>query len=135
MKPRKKQVVPGWKPLFLAALSNSANVRASCRAAGVSRRAAYAAKATDADFAEAWADALEDACDGLLASLWTMARNNAAVAMWLLKAHKPTVFGDRLAGADGGPLAVRLTVVYEDEDEDEVPELLPGRGGLPEIAG
>jgi hypothetical protein len=36
-----KKAAGEWGPAFLAALSKSANVRAACQAAGISREAAY----------------------------------------------------------------------------------------------
>src|SRR3990167_5177831 len=58
-----------WRPLFLAALRNSGNVRAACQAAGIDRKTSYLHRQRFPNFAKEWADALEDACDVLEASL------------------------------------------------------------------
>lgn len=54
-----------WVSPFLEHLRTSCNVAGSCRAVGVSSTAVYALRNTDADFAAAWDDALEDAYDYL----------------------------------------------------------------------
>lgn len=59
-----------WHEAFLAALAQEPNVSKACRAAGVSRRAAYAQyhKAEKDDnnkFNELWDDAIESGLDGL----------------------------------------------------------------------
>jgi len=51
---KKRAGGPGWYAAFLANLRNTANVRASCNAAGVSRKVAWAAQKRDPDFAAAW---------------------------------------------------------------------------------
>lgn len=84
-----------WKPAFIRALANSANVRAACQSAGISRQAAYLRKRTDEAFAEQWDDALEDACDVLEG----IARQRAAaesdvLLIFLLKAHRPEKYRD-----------------------------------------
>ena len=94
---KKRAGGPGWYAAFLANLRNTANVRASCNAAGVSRKVAWAAQKRDPDFAAAWNDALEEACDILE---W-VARKRAlttsdVLLIFLLKAHRPEKYADRL---------------------------------------
>jgi hypothetical protein len=93
-----------WSPAFLAALRNSANVRYSCEKAGIGRRTAYDRKEKDKDFANAWADALEDACDALEAVATTRARESSDVLMiFLLKAHRPEKFRENVNVKLNGP--------------------------------
>lgn len=101
------------KAEFLAALSSSANVSLSCQTAGVSRASVYAAKQSDPDFAQAWALAMQTALDALEAELisraiegtqntqyyhgkpiGTVTSYSDTLAMFLLKAHRPDVYGD-----------------------------------------
>lgn len=50
---------------FLEALTATGVVASACRAAGVATATVYARRRTDADFAAAWDQALEDATDAL----------------------------------------------------------------------
>lgn len=52
-----------WKPVFLAELAASGNVRASCEVAQISRKTAYQTRTKHAAFAQAWDDALDEAAD------------------------------------------------------------------------
>lgn len=64
-----------WKSRFLTTLRKSANVSASCKAAHISRKAAYAARSTDSkvgdslraaeEFANEWDEVIEAAVDDL----------------------------------------------------------------------
>ena len=96
--PQKSDAMYGdWRPAFIHTLRNTANVRASCAAAGVSRKAAYDAKNSDEAFATEWESAMEDACD----ILEFVARKRAfetsdLLLIFLLKAHRPERYADRL---------------------------------------
>ena len=95
-----------WMPAFLLALRNSANVRASCQAAGISRKEAYKRRGTSARFREAWDEAIEDALDVLEAVAFQRARESSDFLLWrLLAARRREVYGD----------AIKITVDYERE--------------------
>lgn len=82
-----------WRPIFLRVLRNSGNVRAACTAAGITRQAAYKAREGSTEFAEAWADAVEDAVDGLEAVAIERARRSSdTLLIFLLKAHRPAKY-------------------------------------------
>lgn len=82
-----------WEPRFFGALRNSGNVRAACLAAGVTRSAAYKARATSALFRAAWTEALEDGVDVLEAEARRRAMSGSdQLLMFLLKAHRPGVY-------------------------------------------
>jgi hypothetical protein len=86
-----------WSVPFLAALRNSANVRAACQAAQVSRQSAYVARDRHATFRRAWDDALADAVDTLEAAAWQRARSiSDTLLIFLLKAHRRDLYGDRV---------------------------------------
>lgn len=86
-----------WMPAFLAALRNSANVRASCRAAQIDRAPAYRARDRYARFARAWDDALEDALDLLEAVAWQRAQAGSDWLLWkLLAANRSSKYGDKV---------------------------------------
>ncbi len=106
----KKQGAGEWRPAFLAALRNSANVRASCMAAGISRKTAYQHRNRSAEFRAQWDDAIEDACDVLEAEAWQRARSTSDVLLiFLLKAHRPGMYRDRfeITGKDGGAIVMQ----------------------------
>jgi len=85
-----------WRPAFLAALRNSANIRASCQAAGVSRGVAYDHMRRDPEFAAEWASALEDALDVVEAQAFKRAREGSDdIVKFLLRSHRPKVYGDQ----------------------------------------
>src|SRR5690242_10650815 len=117
-----------WRPLFLAALRNSGNIRAACQAAGINRTVAYDHRAADAGFAAAWAEALEDAVDVLEA----MARKRAlemsdTLLIFLLKSHRPHIYREtyrhELTDGQGGPLRLQVEVVGD--RAPEAPALPP----------
>jgi hypothetical protein len=78
-----------WRPRFLKALSTAPNVAAACRAAGISRKAAYDARKRDPDFAEAWEEALQGAVDDLIGEAYRRARHGV---------EKPVLYKGRPAG-------------------------------------
>jgi hypothetical protein len=108
-----------WKPRFIEALRNSGNVRASCQAAGITRRAVYKVRERSEEFARQWDEALEEAIDSLEAAAWRRARDGVtrhepimyqgqkvsekviteysdALMTLLLKAHRPEKFRERV---------------------------------------
>lgn len=96
-KPQEQPWPYDWMPPFLLALRNSANVRASCQAAGISRKEAYKRRATSARFREAWDEALEDAIDTLEGTAWKMARDGNAFILWrLLASLRREKYSDRV---------------------------------------
>lgn len=86
-----------WRALFLEALRRSPSVSTAARMAQISRQHVYKARAADAEFAAAWDDALEQAVDDLVAAAWKRARGKSDVlAIFLLKAHRPEVYRERI---------------------------------------
>jgi hypothetical protein len=131
-----------WVPAFLAALARSPNVSAAALAAGVGRRTVYDYRAADDDFARRWDEALDESTDDLVGECYRRAREGCekpvyyqgeecgrlveysdTLAIFLLKAHRPAVYGDKskveLAGPGGRaiPLAFEqaLDKVYGDD--------------------
>ena len=88
---------PRWHGPFIRMLRNTANVRVSCNAAGITRAGAYKARKRDSEFEAEWEEALDDACD----ILEFVARKRAfetsdTLLIFLLKAHRPELYADRL---------------------------------------
>jgi hypothetical protein len=107
------------RELFLSVLADTANVAKAARAADMSRTAAYAERKRNADFAQSWQMAMDIALDELELSVVTRAtfgydkevyysgemcgtvrHYSDALAMFLLRAHRPDVYGK--ASPDGG---------------------------------
>lgn len=106
---------PPWIPGFLAALRAAPNVSEAARAVGITRQAAYARRDADPAFAAAWDDAIEESTDRLVGECYRRAvegtieevyhqgevcghrrRYSDQLAITLLKAHRPRVYGDRI---------------------------------------
>ncbi len=104
---------PGRKTAFLHALADTVNVARACRDAGIPRRTAYDWRDADPDFAREWDDALDNGIDLLEAELHrrafegvekpvyykgeqvgTTRHYSDALAMFLLKAHRPARYRD-----------------------------------------
>lgn len=108
-----------WKPQFLEAFANSCNVRASCRAAGISRTQAYRARGKDEQFATAWDQAEEDGIESLEAAARQRAMMTSDTLMiFLLKSHRPEKYRDRfthdvnLGGQkDGKPVRIEVNIM------------------------
>lgn len=62
-----------WKPKFLNALRERGIVKDACSAAGVNRATAYRNRDADAEFAQEWQDALDEAADELEREAWRRA--------------------------------------------------------------
>lgn len=107
-----------WWPRFLAALRNSANVRAACQAAGIERKTAYRNRHQYRGFAKAWDEAIEDACDVLEAEAWQRARSTSDLLLiFLLKAHRPAMYRETVKQQHEG--GVMLKVVYGADGTDD----------------
>lgn len=111
----KKAHAGEWRPAFIAALRNSANVRAACLAANVSRPVAYAHRDRSPEFAAAWDNAMEEACDVLEAAARQRAlASSDTLLIFLLKGHRPEKYRETLrqehTGANGAPISVTFKV-------------------------
>ena len=86
-----------WRPPFLLTLRNTGNVRLACQAAGISRKSAYGARLQSPEFAEQWAEAMEDAIDVREAIAVDRAKKMSDVLLiFLLKSHRPNVYRETL---------------------------------------
>lgn len=96
-KPRRPRQDNGeWHEPFLAALRATANVRLACQEAKVARQVSYRHRERNEGFALAWRDALDDACDSLEATARSRAlKTSDTLLIFLLKSHRPEVYGDR----------------------------------------
>jgi len=100
-----------WRGVFIAALRNSANVRAACQQAGVSRAMAYKARSEYRRFAAQWDEALSDAVDYLAGEAWRRASVSDTLLIYLLKIH-----GGAFWRQDGHS---RVDVTFEVREETE----------------
>lgn len=97
----------GGQAIFLETLRRSPNVAAAARRARVGRATAYRHRASDPAFGAAWTDTLEAAVDDLVGSVWERAKAGSDVlAVFLLKCHRPAVYGDAVRTDSAGPVAI-----------------------------
>ena len=93
---------------FLDRLRQSGNVRLACQAAGIPRRTAYNWRGKWSTFSAEWDEALDDALDILEGKAWERAAQHSdRLLMFLLKAHRRDVYGDRQeldVTTDGEPI-------------------------------
>jgi hypothetical protein len=83
-------------PAFFQALAKVPNVTAAARAAGCAPKTAYAHRNADPEFAAAWDDALRQSTDEMIGTAYKRAMRSSDVLMiFLLKCHRPEVYGDR----------------------------------------
>lgn len=118
---------------FLAQLRRCGVVALAADAAGISRSQAYRTREGSAAFREAWDTALEDATDGLEAEArrralegWdrpvfyqgqcvgAVREYSDPLLMFLLKAHRPDRFRERVPSADDQPVTVKILRFSED---------------------
>jgi hypothetical protein len=66
------------RELFLEELAMTSNVQHACRVAGIDHSSTYKFRARDPEFAQRWADAIDQGYDHLEAALLLEARGNAA---------------------------------------------------------
>lgn len=123
----KKRSKPDWAPRFLVKLAATANIRAACKAASIGKTAVYKRRDSDPEFAQAMAEALDDACDDLELEARRRAKDGTqkpvyfkgeqcgviheysdTLMIFLLKAHRPEKFRERVkvehGGEGGGPI-------------------------------
>lgn len=132
-----------WKSVFVDHLSDTCNVSAAARAAGIHRDTAYAHRKADPTFAAGWDSALEIATDALEAEVRRRALKGTVkpiyqggkrvgkvreysdtLAIFLLKAHRPDRFRERVSQEHTG--AVEVTVRYVDVDRSDSADAPPG---------
>lgn len=93
----KKRTAGEWRPAFLSALRNSANIRAACLAAGISRETAYNHREYSAEFRAAWETAWEEAIDVLEAVAFQRAQKSSDVlVIFMLKANRPAKYRETI---------------------------------------
>lgn len=129
-----------WREKFLAALRLSPSVTAAAAAAGVPRRRAYRARAKDAAFDRDWQSALAESIDAIEASAFERATTGTrkpvryrgrivgyvyepsdSLAMFLLRAHLPERYRDRIHTHHETP----MVVLYLPRNGREDPEVEP----------
>lgn len=106
-----KRLKRDWAPRFLEIFRQTCNVRLSADGAGIDRDAAYRRRQRDQRFAEAWAQAEQDAIDVLEAEARRRALSTSdTLLIFLLKAHRPDRYREQsrveLTGANGGPVVL-----------------------------
>jgi hypothetical protein len=134
-----------WQVDFLASLALTPNVAQACREARVTRAGAYKAREADPEFAAAWDAALEESTDDLVGEAYRRAREGTVkpvyykgekcggireysdtLAIFLLKAHRRSVYGDKVQTdltSQGNPVS---TVLYFPDNGRQNADVPPG---------
>lgn len=92
-----------WKDVFISVLRDTGNVREACGAAFIGRSAVYDHRNEDADFAEQWADALEDYKDRLRFIAQQRAEEKSDYLMGLFLTNQCGFNSGRAAGEKSQP--------------------------------
>lgn len=128
-----------WSPLFLCHLAECGNVSKAAQRAGISRTIAYRHRANNEQFRKAWEDALEQAADVLEAEAWrravdgieepvgwyqghaggTVTRYSDTLLIFLLKAHRPDKFRERVDVKQDGEVTITVNYGERGERTDE----------------
>ena len=96
-KPAQKASAGEWRKVFLATLASCGVVKVACHAAGIRRKAAYMLRKKCPKFAEAWDEAIEDACDVLEGiGLERAKKTSDGLLMFFLKARRPETYRERM---------------------------------------
>jgi hypothetical protein len=91
----RKKRVPIWYDTFLHVYSQTGNVAASCRAAGITVQAFYKNYNTDDEFAARAEEAKEQSIAILELDLRKRAGSSDVLLMFLLKSLRPDVYRER----------------------------------------
>lgn len=131
-KKRSQKLTPKKQDEFCQILAETCNVSEAAKAMGICRRYAYNFRDANAKFAEAWDNAIEQgvdvlerearrrAAEGVEEPVYykgeridTVRKYSDLLMIFLLKAHRPGTYRDRVSmehtGKDGGPLFPELT--------------------------
>lgn len=133
-----------WKPAFLAALAEVPVIQHACNAVDINRSTAWRAREADADFAQAWDEAMEAGVDkaeqeafrratvGFDKGVWHQGAlvgservySDALLAL-ILKGRRKTVYAERkeVTGADGAALPASQIVIATGVPSDAFDDL------------
>lgn len=118
------------KTVFIEKLKSIPNVSSAAKAAGINRTYAYKLKSEDADFSAAWDEAIESSTDdaeaeayrravkGTVKPVFHMGKKVGGIReysdtllIFLLKAHRPEKFRDKLQGAgENGEILIKVDI-------------------------
>lgn len=135
-----------WKPIFLAELAKRGNVSDAAKVAKINRDTANEHRKSDPDFAEQWADALEQAADVLEREAFRRAHDGVlepvfgrddgpnagtvevgkilkysdTLLIFLLKGARPEKYRDKheIVGKGGGPVVTTVREVIVEMPSD-----------------
>ena len=93
--PKKQKRVIDWD-LWLRVFRHSANVSLACKAVNIDRTTPYQHRKRNKTFAAQWDEAENTAVDRLENMAWERAAISDTLLIFLLKAHRPAMYSDRL---------------------------------------
>ena len=118
------RVAPAWRGVFIERLKATGNITLAARGAGVTRQNAYRTRSRNKTFRRQWDEALEQAMDllagearrratGIKRAVWYAGEvvgeesvYDSSLLMFLLKAHRPTLYRDNVKVDHSGGMDV-----------------------------
>lgn len=116
---------PRRRQKFLDELAKGQSVNLAAKAAGMDRRHMYKIRAGDPQFAEDWADAIEQGADRLEDVATERAiKGSDKLLLALLRAKRPQVYREtirqEISGPEGAPVAMRNEVDLSKLTDEEL---------------
>lgn len=120
-----------WRKAFLLALAKEGCVVHACKKAKVGRRTVYDLREADESFRGEWDEAIEES----VAELERTARKRAMrksdkLLMFLLQAHRPNKYRNRLELSGGAKMEI-VEEIVDAPESTSISEAAPGPGELP----
>lgn len=112
------------KQKFLEVLAETHNVRAACKAAGISRTTAYTWREQDEQFMLDWENALDDAVEDLLGALHERAKDKSDLAAFFLVKGRRPEYRDSYKVEHSGSVKTGLEAALEGMSLGELQNLL-----------
>jgi hypothetical protein len=113
-----RQPATSWQRRFLQCLRVSPDVSAACAQVGISRQTAYRWREQDETFRAEWADAISESVEKLEALAFKKAaEGEISLITWLLRCHKPSVYGDKTRHEVG--IAAKIVLIPAKAEGDE----------------
>jgi formate dehydrogenase maturation protein FdhE len=110
-----------WKEKYISMYREIPIVRVAAQVAGINRTTVTRALQNDDEFARQIAEARDEGVERLESVAWQLAQTNERVLMFMLKSHKPDMYGDKQK-LDATISTKKFTIKLSDD-----PDILNGK--------
>ena len=110
-----------WKEKYISMYREIPIVRVAAQMAGINRTTVTRALQNDDEFARQIAEARDEGVERLESVAWQLAQTNERVLMFMLKSHKPDMYGDKQK-LDATISTKKFTIKLSDD-----PDILNGK--------